>query len=356
MYTCVNGVSPGTPREFCAPICSRIWLRRTPRAVRQHRRCGQETSPMSGTCVRNAVGSGARTGDRRGSRGGQDPEADRRFYETRFHDDEAPLGILPGRTSHARPSTLPEMIAIVERPSRAPRLTRSRGPSTTVKRFVGYGRLSGMSAKRCGKGVRADLVPTTRRTASRSGEGEPGARAPHGFTWGAGFPGWHIECSAMSMKVLGERFDLHTGGVDNIFPHPRGRDRAVEGAYGHASGRAWCTAASARGRREDGEVSAEHGQPSTSWSSSTSIRSPSGTSACSRTTARGCSSRSRRYGRRPRRSIPPSACPPLGASAAGRADAAPLRERWMEPFARALADDLYGTLRIGDRADRPPHR
>ena len=37
--------------------------------------------------------------------------------------------------------------------------------------------------------------------------------------WGDGFPGWHLECSAMAMRYLGERFDIHTGGIDNVFPH-----------------------------------------------------------------------------------------------------------------------------------------
>src|SRR6476620_11101518 len=37
--------------------------------------------------------------------------------------------------------------------------------------------------------------------------------------WGEGFPGWHLECSAMAMRYLGPRFDIHTGGIDNVFPH-----------------------------------------------------------------------------------------------------------------------------------------
>ena len=51
--------------------------------------------------------------------------------------------------------------------------------------------------------------------------------------WGEGFPGWHIECSAMSMKYLGERFDIHTGGNDNEFPHHEDEIAQSEGAVGH---------------------------------------------------------------------------------------------------------------------------
>jgi cysteinyl-tRNA synthetase len=51
--------------------------------------------------------------------------------------------------------------------------------------------------------------------------------------WGEGFPGWHVECSAMSMKHLGERFDIHTGGNDNKFPHHEDEIAQSEGAVGH---------------------------------------------------------------------------------------------------------------------------
>jgi cysteinyl-tRNA synthetase len=51
--------------------------------------------------------------------------------------------------------------------------------------------------------------------------------------WGDGFPGWHIECSAMSLKHLGERFDIHTGGIDLKFPHHEDEIAQSEGALGH---------------------------------------------------------------------------------------------------------------------------
>jgi len=51
--------------------------------------------------------------------------------------------------------------------------------------------------------------------------------------WGEGFPGWHVECSAMSMKYLGERFDIHTGGTDLRFPHHEDEIAQSEGAVGH---------------------------------------------------------------------------------------------------------------------------
>jgi cysteinyl-tRNA synthetase len=57
--------------------------------------------------------------------------------------------------------------------------------------------------------------------------------------WGKGRPGWHIECSAMSMKYLGESFDLHTGGVDNIFPHHEDEIAQSEGANGKMYSKYW---------------------------------------------------------------------------------------------------------------------
>ena len=57
--------------------------------------------------------------------------------------------------------------------------------------------------------------------------------------WGEGFPGWHIECSAMAHKYLGERFDIHTGGVDNVFPHHEDEIAQSEGAFGQRHVNYW---------------------------------------------------------------------------------------------------------------------
>jgi cysteinyl-tRNA synthetase len=57
--------------------------------------------------------------------------------------------------------------------------------------------------------------------------------------WGEGFPGWHIECSAMSMKYLGDRFDIHTGGVDLVFPHHEDEIAQSDGATGHQVIQLW---------------------------------------------------------------------------------------------------------------------
>ena len=91
-----------------------------------------------------------------------------------------------------------------------------------VGRFEGYGRLSGNSLADLRAGHRGDIEPDKHDPADfalwkSAGDGRilkwPTAR------WGEGFPGWHLECSAMAMRYLGARFDIHTGGIDNVFPH-----------------------------------------------------------------------------------------------------------------------------------------
>ena len=68
---------------------------------------------------------------------------------------------------------------------------------------------------------------------------EPGRVMKWPSPWGEGFPGWHIECSAMSMKFLGERFDIHTGGIDLKFPHHEDEIAQSEGVTGHPVVSVW---------------------------------------------------------------------------------------------------------------------
>jgi cysteinyl-tRNA synthetase len=106
-----------------------------------------------------------------------------------------------------------------------------------VTTFPGYGKLSGNTLDQLRAGHRQEFLI------------DPAKRHPEDFAlwkkagpnraltwpspWGDGFPGWHIECSAMSMKHLGDRFDIHTGGNDNKFPHHEDEIAQSEGAVGH---------------------------------------------------------------------------------------------------------------------------
>jgi cysteinyl-tRNA synthetase len=106
-----------------------------------------------------------------------------------------------------------------------------------VRRFAGYGKLSGKSLDELRAGERVE-VDTSKQDPldfvlwKRSKPEEPKWPSP----WGEGRPGWHIECSAMSSKLLGEHFDLHGGGEDLQFPHHENEIAQSEGAMGPDSG------------------------------------------------------------------------------------------------------------------------
>jgi cysteinyl-tRNA synthetase len=105
-----------------------------------------------------------------------------------------------------------------------------------VTSFPGYGRLSGNTLEHLREGHR-ELETDPRKHhpgdfALWKAAGE-GRLMKWDSPWGEGFPGWHVECSAMSMKYLGDRFDIHTGGTDLRFPHHEDEIAQSEGAVGH---------------------------------------------------------------------------------------------------------------------------
>jgi cysteinyl-tRNA synthetase len=173
---------------------------------------------------------------------GKTPKEIAEFYEAIFHEDERRLGILPADHFPRATDHIPEMIAIVERLLARGLAYEVNGTVYfAVRRFAGYGRLSGNVREALRQGVRAEIDPAKRDPADFAlwKRAEPGRALAWDSPWGAGFPGWHIECSAMSTRYLGERFDVHTGGVDNIFPHHEDEIAQSEGAFGHASARHW---------------------------------------------------------------------------------------------------------------------
>ena len=110
----------------------------------------------------------------------------------------------------------------------------------SVEQFENYGRLSGQKKEAMLEGTR--VLPTENKKASldfalwkKAKPGEPSWPSP----WGQGRPGWHIECSAMSMKYLGPSFDLHGGGRDLIFPHHENEIAQSETHTGKPFARFW---------------------------------------------------------------------------------------------------------------------
>jgi cysteinyl-tRNA synthetase len=167
---------------------------------------------------------------------GKSPMEIAAFYTDAWLEDEAllnmpPADVMPRATDH-----IPEMVAMT-----ADLLERGLAYEVEgnvyydVSEFPGYGQLSGQRLDQLRAGHRVD-VETDKRDPEDFAlwkGAEPGRLMKWPSPWGEGFPGWHIECSAMSIKYLGERFDIHTGGIDLKFPHHEDEIAQSEGITGH---------------------------------------------------------------------------------------------------------------------------
>ena len=165
------------------------------------------------------------------------------FYSQEFLKDCDALNIqrpevMPYATKH-----LPQMIEIMRRLSDNGHTYQSDGSLYfSISSFPGYGKLSGLKLEGNMAGARVDVDEYEKADArdfvlwkAAKEEGEP--RWPSPF--GEGRPGWHLECSAMSMEYLGESFDIHCGGVDLVFPHHENEIAQSEGATGKPFVRFW---------------------------------------------------------------------------------------------------------------------
>jgi cysteinyl-tRNA synthetase len=155
-------------------------------------------------------------------------------------EDAAALGVEkpdhePRATQFVQPMV--EMIGRLEEKKLAYR-SASGDVNYAVRRFPGYGKLSGKSLDELRAGERVDVDASKEDPLDfvlwkRSKPGEPTWKSP----WGDGRPGWHIECSAMSRDLLGQPFDIHGGGQDLQFPHHENEIAQSEGAVGEAGGK-----------------------------------------------------------------------------------------------------------------------
>ncbi|HEY0182186.1 MAG TPA: cysteine--tRNA ligase [Rhodopila sp.] len=138
-----------------------------------------------------------------------------------FHTDMAALGALPPDEEPRATEHIAEMIMIIERLIASDHAYVAEGHVLfAVASDPSYGSLSGRSQEELLAGARIDVAPYKRDPGDfvlwkPSSDDLPGWQSP----WGRGRPGWHIECSAMSWRYLGETFDIHGGGSDLIFPH-----------------------------------------------------------------------------------------------------------------------------------------
>ncbi|MEJ5185852.1 MAG: cysteine--tRNA ligase [Candidatus Geothermincolales bacterium] len=152
---------------------------------------------------------------------GKSPEKVARFYEEAFLEDMRALRVLPPSVTPRATETIPEIIEMIKTlVEKGHAYVVDGDVYFRVTSFPEYGKLSGRSLEEMRAGERVEVDerkehPMDFALWKASKPGEPSWESP----WGPGRPGWHIECSAMSLKYLGMGFDIHGGGQDLIFPH-----------------------------------------------------------------------------------------------------------------------------------------
>jgi cysteinyl-tRNA synthetase len=157
-------------------------------------------------------------------------------------EDAAALGVEKPDEEPRATHYVPQMQALIRRleDKHLAYQSTSGDVNFAVRRFAGYGKLSGKSLDELRAGERVD-VDTAKEDPldfvlwKRAKPDEPKWPSP----WGEGRPGWHIECSAMGCALLGEQFDLHGGGMDLQFPHHENEIAQSEGATGRPFVKYW---------------------------------------------------------------------------------------------------------------------
>ena len=162
-------------------------------------------------------------------------------YIDEFHRDSDALGLLAPAIEPRATEHIDEIIELIVRLEEKGLAYRVNGDVFyQVSGFPSYGKLSRKKLDELEAGARVDIDPRKRSPMDfalwkSSKPGEPTWESP----WGPGRPGWHIECSAMSTKYLGQPFDIHGGGRDLIFPHHENEIAQSEGAFDSALARIW---------------------------------------------------------------------------------------------------------------------
>ncbi|MEP6858148.1 MAG: cysteine--tRNA ligase [Gemmatimonadales bacterium] len=165
-----------------------------------------------------------------------------------FHKDRAFLRIQDAELYPKATDHIPEMIGIVERlvERKLAYLADDKSVYFAIDKFKGYGKLSRLDTREVKAGARVMQDDYSKENAQdfalwKAAKPEDEAtNAAWDSPWGRGRPGWHLECSSMAMKYLGETLDIHGGGIDLIFPHHEDEIAQSEGATGKPFSRFWC--------------------------------------------------------------------------------------------------------------------
>lgn len=165
-----------------------------------------------------------------------------RFYTDAFLVDAERLNIEPPEEAPCATDYIPQMIDLVERLIESGHAYVSHGDVYfDVSTFPHYGALSGNSVAELVAGARVEVGEGKRSPADFAlwkGAG-PDKIMRWPSPWGDGVPGWHLECSAMAMALLGETIDIHTGGIDHIFPHHEDEIAQSEGVTNRPFAHYW---------------------------------------------------------------------------------------------------------------------
>jgi cysteinyl-tRNA synthetase len=164
-----------------------------------------------------------------------------RFIQA-MNEDAAALGVLKPDLEPRATDNVPQMLDLIGQLTKKGMAYQAKNGDVyyAVREFPGYGKLSGKSLDELRAGERVEVDVNKRDPLDfvlwkSAKPGEPSWDSP----WGKGRPGWHIECSAMSERYLGEHFDIHGGGQDLQFPHHENEIAQSEGAHGHAFVNYW---------------------------------------------------------------------------------------------------------------------
>ncbi len=164
-----------------------------------------------------------------------------RFIQA-MHEDTAALGVLPPDHEPRATQFIPQIITLIQRllDNSYAYITPHGDVCYAVQHFADYGKLSGKRLEDLRAGERVEIDSSKQHPLDfvlwkAAKPNEPSWSSP----WGAGRPGWHIECSAMSTDCLGNHFDIHGGGMDLQFPHHENEIAQSEGATGELFVNVW---------------------------------------------------------------------------------------------------------------------
>ena len=159
-----------------------------------------------------------------------------------MHEDLGALGVAPPDVEPRATEYIPQMLGLIELLEKNELAYQAEDGDVNfaVRKFPGYGKLSGKSIDDLRSGERVAVDSTKRDPLDfvlwkHAKPGEP----KWDSQWGPGRPGWHIECSAMASEVLGRTFDIHGGGPDLIFPHHENEIAQSEGAFHQPFANLW---------------------------------------------------------------------------------------------------------------------